>query len=94
MEHVSCVVPVVVAERVLIDVALEVLPADGVVDAHDAVLEKAPEPFDRVRVDVPLHIDARPVVDAVVRVTLLGEALVLVGLVGEDRRRGHHMLND
>lgn len=56
--HRGRVVPVVVAERVL-----EVRRADRVVSAPDAILQQAPEPLQRVRVDVPGHIDLCRVVD-------------------------------
>src|SRR5215208_2539594 len=84
----------VVPEGVLIDVALEMLAADGVVDPPDAVPEQGPEPLDRVRVDIPDHVHLLRVVDALVSVALPAQLVVHRVLVGEDYGLRQHLLFD
>jgi len=56
-------VPVVVAERVLVQVGLKVLGRDGVVCPADTSTSRGPETFDGVGVGISAHIDALRVVD-------------------------------
>src|SRR6266567_7615950 len=68
--------PVVVAERVLVQVRLQVLRRDRVVRPADPALHGRPEPLDGVRVDVPAHVDTLRVVDAGVLVAHAFERVV------------------
>lgn len=56
-EHRAPVVPVVVPERVFVEVHLQVLGRHRVVDAADAALQERPEAFDGVRMNVPADVD-------------------------------------
>ena len=69
--HRLLIVPMVVAERVLIDVILQVLRAHGMVRAVYAPLQLRPEALNRVRVDAAHDIDLLAVIDALVLVFLL-----------------------
>src|SRR6266536_1120993 len=87
-EHALPVLPVVVPEGVLVEIALKVLRRDGVVYAADPAPDQRPEPFDRVHVDVPIDLDVLYVIDAPVLVPSLVEGPVLDSLVRVDRGCG------
>jgi hypothetical protein len=57
-------------------------------------LEQAPEPLDRVRVDIPAHVDLRAVVDAVMVVTLSLELVVGLEFVRVHRGVGPNVRGD
>ena len=65
-----------------------------VVDAPHAVLNERPESLNRVRVDIPAHVDLFGVVDAVVLVSRVGQSVVDLVFVGEDGRSGHDARRD
>src|SRR5258705_8255765 len=64
LEHRSLIHPVVVPERVLVKVHLQVLTRDVVIDAVDPALHERPEAFDGVRMHVAKDVDPHRVVDA------------------------------
>jgi hypothetical protein len=55
-------------ESILVQVALQVIPADVVIDAANAVLGQAPKALDRVGVRVARDINLRRVMDSLVLV--------------------------
>src|SRR5438094_4980522 len=57
-EHRIAVAPVVVAPRVLVEVALQPPIRDAVVDATNGVLGQGEEAFDRLSVRSPIDVDA------------------------------------
>src|SRR5713226_494726 len=60
----------IVAERVFVKVALQVLRAHTVVHAADPALHKAPESLNRLGMNVSRDVDSRAVIDAPMGVTL------------------------
>ncbi len=83
----------VVAPRVLVKVGLEPLGRYRAVDATQPTLDERPEPLDGLGVDVPVHVDLRGVLDAIVSCDLKAfEVVVDTELVGEDGR-GREQVN-
>lgn len=66
-DQIALIAPVV-AVRVLIQVSLQILLADGVINATDAALQKAPEALDGVRMNIAHNVDSGCVVNAPVLV--------------------------
>lgn len=85
-------VPMVVAERVLVQVRLKVLDRNRVIGPADPALDGCPEPLDGVGVDVPAHVDALGMVHAPMRVAETFQVPIGVGLVGLDGGRGKDAL--
>jgi len=59
----------------------QVSAPDVVIDARNAPLQEREEPFDRVRVDVPLHVDLALVEDGVVLPKTHRQGMVAVELI-------------
>src|SRR6266545_1424683 len=91
VEHAPARVPAVVAPHVLVDVALEPLLRDGVVDAADAIFEQTEEPLNGLRVNVPVNVDPRRVVDAPMVVALPDLSVRGVVVGKEDRLRNDEL---
>src|SRR5215469_12151107 len=85
-------VAAIVAEAVLVQVALQILGRNRVIDSPDSSLNQHPESLDRVGVRVPANVLARAVLHGVVNVVRwaaiveahLGDSLVSGKLVGVD----------
>jgi hypothetical protein len=86
--------PAIEAESVFVQVALQIIPADVVIDASNAVLGQAPESLDRVRMRVARDVNLRRVVDALVLVSHPFERVVGRVFVGKDRAFWHRALDD
>lgn len=76
----------VVAERVLVEVGLQILPAHAVVDAVNPKLDRAPEPLDAVGMHVASHVLAFGMRDRLVAVPFPRERAIDAALVGVDLR--------
>src|SRR5690242_19449290 len=92
-KHLRLVTPVV-AERKLVNVVLEILPADAVVRPVNGTLYLAPKAFNRVRVYAARDVFTSTVVDALVRESELASHVVNIQFIGDDRCGGFHILAD
>jgi len=77
--------PVVVAELKLSDIQVKVFFANLVEGADAAALDQRPEAFDRVGVQGTNNMFADSMIDACVRIALLGQAFVARPLVGAEQ---------
>src|SRR5437870_2687115 len=66
------------------------LSGHSVIDAISATLHERPKPLNRVRVNVPAHVDLLRMPDTVVEVSLPIERVIDLVLVGVDRGRGEY----
>jgi hypothetical protein len=82
------------AERVFVQVHLQILRADIVIDASNAILCQRPEAFNRVRVRIARDIDALPVMYPLVLITGPFEWIVGDVFIREDDALGQHSLRN
>src|SRR5580693_3133032 len=60
----------IVAVRVFVQIRLQVLLADGMIDAADPTFNERPKALDRIGVSIAHHVDFRTVMNAFVMVSL------------------------
>src|SRR5437773_5854870 len=92
VEHSSRVVPVVVAEHVLVQVGLKPLGGYAVIHAPKTVLQVCPETVNSAGVYIPLDIHLRRVIDAPMFVSRLLQVRVSGQFVRVDQRSGQDVL--
>ena len=84
----------VVAERKLVQVSLQILWRNGVESPMNRPFELRPETFNRVGVNVALDVLPLPVLDGFVKVSDRSDLVVTVGFIGcDDGVRRNHSLN-
>src|SRR3972149_9609332 len=91
-EHAALIAPMVVAERVFVQIALKMLGRDNVVNPTDAPLHQRPESFDGVGVHIPADVDFLGVVNPVVEVAGPAKGAVGLPFVSVDDGAGEDML--
>jgi len=96
LEHIvpSDALSAIEAERIFIQVHLQILRGDAVIDAANAVLCGTPEAFNRVRVCIARDIDTLTVMDTLVLIAAPFERVVGDIFVREDDALGQYSLLD
>ena len=82
------------SKRVFVQVHLQILRANVLIDAANAVLGQAPEAFNRVSVDVARDIDLLRMVHPSVLVAAASKMIILRCFIGKDDRCCHHSFLD
>jgi hypothetical protein len=84
----------IVPEAVLVQVGLQIVTANVVVNAPNPGLDQKPEPFDGVRVNVPVNVDLLTVIDPLVRIAACSESVVRRIVIREDHSAGQYVFLD
>src|SRR5258708_4351309 len=86
------ILPIVLPERLLIDITEQVKRLDADVGSMQAALEQTPEILHRVRVDIPIHVFDRVIDDSVL--VIRSQAVIGFQFVAEDGRASFDAFTD
>ena len=93
LEHGHIRFAMIIAERILINVGLEVLRTNRMIDTRDTTFNQRPEAFNAVGVKFATHILFVMVVDAKVAIADSSHSVIAGELIGEDGSVPIYILN-